>query len=122
MPKVIIALQISEGDRRKAYLSRVNQREMSRSPRPTTVKPMTDPAENATRRPRSSPVRQALAVRALERVAIRMPIKPDRAEKKPPDRKANGTNGFNSPHSAITPRIRNSTPKNTATIRYCRFR
>ena len=69
----------------------VNQIEMSSSPRPTTVKPITEPAEKATLRPLFNPVRQAFAVRAFAAVAIFMPIKPDRPEKKPPVTKAKGT-------------------------------
>ena len=53
---------------------------------------MTVPAEKAIRRPAFRPVRQALAVRALEAVAIFMPMKPLKPEKKPPVTKAKGTN------------------------------
>ena len=48
--------------------------------RPTTVKPMTAPEEKATFRPRFRLSWAALAVRALELVAIFMPMKPARAE------------------------------------------
>ena len=57
--------------------------EMSRSPSPTTVKPMTEPAEKATLRPRFRLLWQAAAVRALALVAICMPTNPDRPEKNP---------------------------------------
>ena len=91
MPKVSMAPVISSGGSRNTNFSRANHREISSRPSPTTVKPITLPAENATRRPLFSPSRQALAVRALAAVAIFIPIKPDRPEKKPPVRKAKGT-------------------------------
>jgi hypothetical protein len=72
-------------------LRRKNHIEISKRPRPTTVKPITEPAEKATLKPRFSPSRQAFAVLALEAVAIFMPIKPESAEKNPPVIKANGT-------------------------------
>ena len=49
---------------------------MSSMPRPTTVKPITEPEENATRRPLFRLSEAACAVRALELVAIFMPMKP----------------------------------------------
>ena len=66
--------------------------EISRSPSPTTVNPMTDPAEKATFSPLFSPCWQAAAVRALALVAICIPTKPERPEKNPPVIKAKGTN------------------------------
>ena len=45
-------------------------------PSPTTVKPMTEPEEMATRSPRLRLSLAALAVRALALVAMRMPTKP----------------------------------------------
>ena len=61
-------------------------------PRPTTVKPITEPEENATRRPLFKLSDAACAVRALEFVAIFMPIKPASMEKTPPVTKAKGVN------------------------------
>ena len=43
---------------------------------------MTDPAEKAIRSPRLSPSRQAFAVLAFDAVAIFIPTKPERPEKK----------------------------------------
>ena len=71
--------------RRKKY-----QNDRSKSPRPTTVKPMTLPAEKATRRPRFRLSEAALAVRQLAMVAVFMPMKPARPLKKPPVTKAKG--------------------------------
>ena len=75
----------------KTNFKRKNHTEISRRPRPTTVKPITLPAEKAMRRPLFNPSRQAFAVRAFASVAIFIPIKPERAEKKPPVTKAKGT-------------------------------
>ena len=69
--------------RRKKY-----QKDRSINPRPTTVKPMTDPAEKATFKPRFRLWEAPCAVRQLAIVAVRMPMKPDRPEKKPPVIKA----------------------------------
>ena len=49
------------------------QNEMSNRPKPTTTSPITAPLRNATRRPRASEVREALAVRAEACVAVFMP-------------------------------------------------
>ena len=53
----------------------------SRRPSPTTVKPMTEPAEKAILRPRLRLSEAPWAVRALAPVAVRIPTKPERAEK-----------------------------------------
>ena len=66
--------------------------EMSSRPRPTTVKPMTEPEEKATRRPRFRLSEAAWAVRALALVAIFMPTKPASMDQMPPVRKAKGVN------------------------------
>ena len=118
MPNVSIALVMSALSSLKTNFRRNSQIEISKSPRPTTVKPITLPAENATRRPRLSPSWQAFAVRALAAVAIFMPMNPDRPEKKPPVRNANGTYGVRSLANAIAPRITNITPKKISTMRY----
>ena len=100
----------------------VNQIAISRSPRPTTVKPITEPAENATRRPLLRPSRQAFAVLALESVAIFIPTKPERAEKTPPVTNANGTNHVSNFKNAIMQRITNIPTKKTETTEYCLLR
>ena len=74
-----------------------HQMEMSSRPRPTTVRPITAPLRKAICRPPFSERIVALAVRADAYVAVRMPTKPARPEKKPPVRKANGTQGFWTP-------------------------
>ena len=71
-----------------------NQIAMSSRPRPTTVKPITAPLRNATFRPELRLRRAALAVRPEAKVAVFIPMNPARPEKKPPVRKANGTQGF----------------------------
>ena len=58
----------------KTKRSRKNQMEMSSMPRPTTVKPMTEPEEKATRRPWFRLSIAAFAVRALALVEIFMPM------------------------------------------------
>ena len=122
MPKVSMALVISAASRWNTKRSRANQTEISNRPRPTTVKPMTLPAEKATRRPRFSPSWQALAVRQLEAVAIFMPTKPLKPEKKPPVKKANGTNQVSSLQAAITHSTTIIQAKNTPTTVYWRFK
>ena len=49
-------------------------------------------------------------------------MKPERPEKKPPVRNANGTNQVRLPVAAITIRTTNMTAKKTATIVYWRLR
>ena len=96
--------------------------EISRRPSPTTVKPMTEPAENATFSPLFRLVWQAAAVRALALVAICMPTKPERPEKNPPVTKAKGTNHVRSPRAAMTKRMTNMTAKKHTSILYWRLR
>ena len=83
---------------------------------------MTLPAEKAMRRPRLSPSCAAAAVRQLARVAIVMPMKPERPEKKPPVTKAKGTNHVTKPAAAMPQSTTNMHAKKTATVRYCRLR
>ena len=99
-----------------------NQKDRSKSPRPTTVKPMTAPALNATFRPEFRLSVAAQAVRQLAAVAIFMPMKPDRPEKKPPVIKAKGTNMVRNPPAAMAANSRNMATKNRNTPRYWRFR
>ena len=122
IPKVSMALVISAASSLNTKRSSMNHTLMSSRPRPTTVKPMTEPAENATRRPLFRPSRQALAVRQLALVAMRMPTKPDRPEKKPPVRNAKGTNHVSSLQAAIMHSTTIMQTKNTPTTVYCRFR
>ena len=55
----------------------------SKRPKPTTVKPITAPLENATRSPEFKLFIAAAAVRLEDWVAIVIPIKPESPEKKP---------------------------------------
>ena len=87
---------------------------MSSMPRPTTVKPMTEPEEKATRRPLFRLSEAACAVRALELVAIFMPTKPASMDQMPPVRKAKGVNleSILPPEAkAMTSRTTNTTSK-----------
>ena len=63
----------------------------SNKPKPTTVKPITLPAEKATLKAEFRLVRAAEVVRLEALVAIVIPINPDKPEKKPPLKKAKGT-------------------------------
>ena len=101
------------------------QRVMSSIPRPTTVKPMTEPEENATRRPLFRLSEAAWAVRALALVAIFMPTKPASIEKMPPVMKAKGVNldSMVPPEAkAMTARAANTTRNTLKTVLYCCFR
>ncbi len=96
---------------------------ISRRPRPTTVRPMTAPLRNAILRPELRLRMVALAVRAEAYVAVFMPTKPARPLKKPPVRKANGTQGFCTPKPYA--RIANkaaSTINTITTTLYCCLR
>ena len=103
----------------KTKYSSTNHRVMSNRPRPTTVKPMTEPEENATRRPLFRLSEAACAVRALELVAIRMPMKPASIDQIPPVRKANGvyTDSMSSAKAKIS-RMMKTTAKTFATVIY----
>ena len=95
--------------------------EMSSRPRPTTVKPMTEPEEKATRRPRFRLSEAAWAVRALELVAIFIPMKPASMDQIPPVRKAKGVNldSISPPVAkAMISRTMNTTTKTLATVVY----
>ena len=122
MPKVSMALVMSAASRLNTKRSSANQTEMSNRPRPTTVKPMTEPAENATRRPLFRPSRQALAVRQLDLVAMRIPTKPLRPEKKPPVRNAKGTNHVSRWQAAMMHSTTIMQAKKMPTTVYCRRR
>ena len=122
MPKVIIAAVISSSEELKMSFITAYQSEISSSPSPTTVKPMTLPAEKAMRSPRLSPSCAAAAVRQFACVAMVMPIKPERPEKKPPVTKAKGTNHVTKPAAAMPQSTTNIHAKKIATVRYCRLR
>ena len=65
MPFITMMLPRSTGSLMpKAYRRTKNHRVMSSIPRPTTVKPMTEPEEKATRRPLFRLSEAAWAVRA----------------------------------------------------------
>ena len=122
IPKVSMALVMSEASSLNTKRSSMNHTEISSRPRPTTVKPMTEPAENATRRPLFRPSRQALAVRQLALVAMRMPTKPERPEKNPPVRNAKGTNHVSSLQAAMMHSTTSMQAKKMPTTVYWRFR
>ena len=122
IPNVSIAPVISAGASLNTYFKSANQMDISKRPRPTTVKPITDPAEKAILSPRLSPSLHALAVLALDAVAIFIPTKPERPEKNPPVTNAKGTNHVSIPNAAITHRITNIAAKNTDTTVFCLLR
>ena len=98
---------------------------MSSMPRPTTVNPMTEPEEKATRRPLFRLSEAACAVRALALVAIFMPMKPASMDQMPPVRNAKGVNweSIAPPEpKAITSRIMNTTRNTLNTVVYCCFK
>ena len=95
---------------------------MSRSPSPTTVNPITEPAENATRSPLLRLSCAAQAVRSLALVAMLIPIYPERPEKKPPVMNANGTNHVSLCAAAMPQSTQNMKMKKMITVRYWRFR
>ena len=66
------------------------QIDRSKRPNPITVNPITDPAANATLSPLLRPFDAAFAVRQFAIVAVLIPMKPAKPEKKPPVKKANG--------------------------------
>ena len=123
IPKVSIAAEISVALQPKTYFNSANQMEISRSPRPTTTKPITEPAEKAILRPLPRLDWAAQAVRLLACVAIFMPKKPESAEKRPPVIKAKGVNQLKfSRNAAIAQRTTNITAKKTPTTVYCRLK
>ena len=89
---------------------------MPRVPRATTVRPMTAPLENATRRAPARLVRAAAVVRTAAPVAVRMPTQPAVAERSAPTRKLTPTRS-ESPGRNST-RTPNMTTTNTARTLY----
>ena len=89
------------------------------------MKPMTEPEENATRRPLLRLSEAACAVRALELVAIFIPMKPASMDQMPPVRKAKGVNWesiFPPEAKAMTTRMMNTTTNTLKTVVYCCFK
>ena len=117
----IVLVTSSSGSLNTSFRSRY-QIEISRSPSPTTVNPITDPAENATFSPLFRLFWQAAAVLAFARVAICIPTNPESPEKNPPVTNANGTYGVRKPVTAITRRITNMIAKNPIRILYWRLK
>ena len=74
------------------------QSDMSRSPRPTTVSPITAPDLKAIVSPEFRERMAAFAVLAEAYVAVFIPTKPASPEKNPPVRNANGTQVFCTPN------------------------
>ena len=94
---------------------------ISSMPRPTTVKPMTEPEEKATRRPLFRLSDAACAVRALEL----MPMKPASMEETPPVTKAKGVNLesiFPPEAKAMISSAMKTTTNTLKTVVYCCFR
>ena len=85
------------------------RRAMPRVPRATTVRPMTAPLENATRRAPARLVRAAAVVRTAAPVAVRMPIHPAVADRSAPTRKLTPT------RKELPGRNRTRTPNMTTT-------
>ena len=86
---------------------------------------MTEPEEKATRRPLFRLSEAAQAVRALELVAIFMPMKPASMEKMPPVKKAKGVNLesiFPPEAKAMTINMIHTTTNTLNTVLYCCFR
>jgi len=98
---------------------------MSSIPNPTTVKPMTEPEEKAMRKPLFKLSDAACAVRALEAVAIFIPMNPASMENTPPVTKAKGVNLDSilpSVAKAITNKAMKTTTKTLNTVVYCCFK
>ena len=126
MPFITMMLPRSTGSfTPKAYRRMKNHSVMSSMPRPTTVKPMTEPEEKATRSPLFRLSEAACAVRALELVAIFMPMKPASMDQMPPVRNAKGVNweSMSPPDpKAITSNTMNTTRNTLNTVVYWCFR
>ena len=122
MPFITMMLPRVTGSSIPAPRRRItNQREMSSIPSPTTVKPMTEPEEKATRSPLFRLSLAAWAVRALEFVAIFIPTRPASMDQIPPVRKAKGVNleSMAPPvPKAMASSRRNTTTKTLATVAY----
>ena len=98
---------------------------MSSIPSPTTVNPMTEPEEKATRSPLFRLSLAAWAVRALEFVAIFIPMKPASMDQIPPVTKAKGVyfDSISPPDpKAITSSTMNTARNTLNTVVYWCFR
>ena len=126
IPFITMMLPSSTGSlMEKQKRSRKNHIVISSMPRQTTVKPITEPAENATRRPLCRLSEAACAVLALELVATFMPIRPASIEKTPPVTKAKGVNIDNicpSEISTMASRRINTTMNTLNTVLHCCFK
>ena len=122
IPNVSIAVITSFMLSLNTNFKRINHTLISKSPKPTTVSPITEPDANAIFKPLLSPSRTPFAVRVLAYVAIFIPTYPDNPEKNPPVKNANGTNGLKNLFAASTVKMKNIIEKNIPTVLYCRLR
>ena len=122
IPNVSIAVITSFMLSLNTNFKRINHTLISKSPKPTTVSPITEPDANAIFKPLLSPSRTPFAVRVLAYVAIFIPTYPDNPEKNPPVKNANGTNGLKNLFAASTVKMKNIIAKNMPTVLYCRLR
>ena len=113
MPNITMVWAIWGASYPAMYFRMWNQMDTSSRPSPTTVKPMTDPAEKATFSPRFKLSDAAWAVRALAEVATFMPTKPAKAEYTPPVRKAKGMNQLSSCRNTHSRSSTANTTRNT---------
>ena len=118
IPNVSIAAIVASIDSLNTNLKRMYQILISKRPRPTTVIPITAPDEKAILSPLLRPSLAPFAVRVFAYVAIFIPIKPDKPEKNPPERNANGTYHVKRPVAARIIKITSITAKNTPTVLY----
>ncbi len=95
---------------------------MSNNARPTTVSPITAPERKATCKPLLSDARAAFAVRAEAYVAVFIPKKPAKPEKKPPVRNANHTHPFCKPKSDMIKKSIAKIKNTIITTLYCCLR
>ena len=125
MPKQSIVTVISARDiepSNRKYRA-PNHRQMSSSPRPTTVRPITAPLRKATCRPSLREFMAPCVVRELAQVAVFIPNQPANPLKNPPVRNANGTSGCWAPSTNDTNiNTTQATAKKMPTTLYCRFR
>ena len=117
-PNVSIAVITSFMLSLNTNFKRINHTLISKSPKPTTVSPITEPDANAIFKPLLSPSRTPFAVRVLAYVAIFIPTYPDNPEKNPPVKNANGTNGLRNLFAASTVKMKNIIAKNIPTVLY----
>ena len=123
MPKQSIVTVISRNGMSTIQYRTPNHRQMSKSPSPTTVSPITAPLRKATCKPWLSETFAPCAVRELARVAVFIPNQPAKPEKIPPDQNAIGTHPDPASNTnAMNAKKIDATTKNRNTTLYCRFR